>query len=163
MSIWVVLDFLNQSILERVSSQHASQRNVVTLEFGSQYSPRSALFAHDSVRHGLQRVAPFDNVKAYAFMTKTCLATIWHIFCVCFNNGLPRSIRRNSFFVKRTCIDLLGTGRFSSILHGSRVSSNNGLPRSIGSNNGLHHSITTWVWNWLVRLETSGLLLNLSF
>ena len=69
---------------------------------------------------------------------------------------LPRSIGFDSFFVKRTCIDLLGTGRFSSILHGSRVSSNNGLPRSIGSNNGLHRTIMTWVWNWLVGLETSG-------
>ena len=29
--------------------------------------------------------------------------------------------------------------------------------------NGLPRSITTWVWNWLVRLETSGLLLNLFF
>ena len=28
---------------------------------------------------------------------------------------------------------------------------------------GLPRSVTTWVWNWLVRLETSGLLHNLSF
>ena len=116
-------------------------------------------------------------------MNRTCLRTIWHIFCVCFNNesprslmcqfnvetltvfrwtcldytrfnnGSPRSLWRNTFFVKRIYIDLLGTGRFSSILHGSRVKSNNGLPRSI----------TTWVWNWLARLETSRLWHNLFF
>ena len=40
---------------------HASQQNVVTLQFGSPCSPRSALFAHDLNRHGLQRVAPFDH------------------------------------------------------------------------------------------------------
>ena len=115
-------------------------------------------------------------------MTSTCFATIWHIFCVCFDNGLPRSVMcqfnvetltvirwtclgltrfdnglprstwRDNLFVKRIYIDLLGTGRFSSILHGSRVSSDKGLPRSV----------TTWVWNWLVRLETSRLLHNLS-
>ena len=125
-----------------------------------------------------------SNVESYAFMTRTCLATIWHICvfvsttgcsvrsCVISTLGLLlssdervwgllvsttgcRSMRRNSFFVKRSYIDLLGTGRFSSILHSSRVSSNNGLPRSIGSNNGLPRSITTWIWNWLVRLETS--------
>ena len=67
-------------------------------------------------------------------------------------NGLPRSTWRDNLFVKRIYIDLLGTGRFSSILHGSRVSSDKGLPRSV----------TTWVWNWLVRLETSRLLHNLS-
>ena len=55
--------------------------------------------------------------------------------------------------MKRINIDLLRTGRFSSILHGSRVIFNNGSPRSI----------KTWVWNWLVRLETSRWLPNLSF
>ena len=112
--------------------------------------------------------------------TLTCLTTIWHIFCVCFNNesprsfmcrfnvgilvvfkwtcvdytrfnnGSPRSFRRNSFFVKRMNIDLLRTGRFSSTLHGSRVIFNNGSPRSL----------TTLIWNWLVRLETSRKLSN---
>ena len=51
----------SETILERVSSEHASQQNVVTLEFGSPCSPRSALFAHDLSRHGLQRVASFDH------------------------------------------------------------------------------------------------------
>ena len=41
------------------------------------------------------------SIVCYAFMKRTCLATIWHIYCDCFNNGLPRSIRRNSFFVKK--------------------------------------------------------------
>ena len=47
----------SESILERLCSAHASQQNVVTLEFGSPCSPRSALFAHDLNRHCLQRVA----------------------------------------------------------------------------------------------------------
>ena len=46
------------TILERLHSAHASQRGVITLEFGSPCSPRSALSAHDLNRHGLQRVAP---------------------------------------------------------------------------------------------------------
>ena len=64
MSIWVVLDFL-KPILEREISQHASQRNVVTLEFGSQCSPRhlvKGLIARDlarDLRHGKQRDSPF--------------------------------------------------------------------------------------------------------
>ena len=51
-------------ILERWYSARASQQNVVTLEFGSPCSPRSALFALDLIRHGLQRVAKF-----YRFLT----------------------------------------------------------------------------------------------
>ena len=42
----------SESIVERLYSAHASQRNVVILEFGSPCSPRSALFAHDLNRHG---------------------------------------------------------------------------------------------------------------
>ena len=48
-----------ESILERWYSAHASQQNVVTLEFGSPCSPRSALFAHDLNCHDQQRVSPF--------------------------------------------------------------------------------------------------------
>ena len=51
----------SESILEHGSSQLASQQNVVILEFGSLCSLRLALFAHDLIRHGLQRVAPFDH------------------------------------------------------------------------------------------------------
>ena len=47
------------SILERWYSAHASQQNVVILEFGSPCSPRSALFAHDLNCHDQQRVSPF--------------------------------------------------------------------------------------------------------
>ena len=148
----------SESILERLYSAHASQWNVVTLEFGSPGSSRSALFARDLIRHsynGLPRSLTkrsVFNVESHAFMTRTCLETVWHIFCVCFNNGLPssvmchfnvetlavirwtclgfsrfdnglpRSLWRDSLFVKRIYIDLLGTGRASSILHGSHVS-----------------------------------------
>ena len=85
--------------LERMYSAHASQQNVVTLEFGSPCSPASALFAHD-LNRGLQRLprsitkCSVSNVESFASMTRTCLTTIWHIFCVCFNNGLPRSITK---------------------------------------------------------------------
>ena len=48
----------SESILELLYSAHASQQNVVILEFGNPSSPRSVLFAHDLNRHGLQRVAP---------------------------------------------------------------------------------------------------------
>ena len=49
----------SESILERLYFAHASQQNVVILEFGSPCSPRSALFARYSIRHGLQLVATF--------------------------------------------------------------------------------------------------------
>ena len=42
----------SESILERLYSTHASQQNVVILEFGSPCSPRSALFARDLSHHG---------------------------------------------------------------------------------------------------------------
>ena len=57
MSVWSGSQF-SESILERLCSAHATQQNVLTLEFWSPGSPRSALFAHDLNRHGLQRVAP---------------------------------------------------------------------------------------------------------
>ena len=41
----------SESFLERWCSAHASQRNVVSLEFGSPCPPRSPLFSHDSNRH----------------------------------------------------------------------------------------------------------------
>ena len=49
----------SESILERWYSAHASQQNVVALEFGSPCSPRSTLFVHDSKSHDQQRVSPF--------------------------------------------------------------------------------------------------------
>ena len=42
----------SEPILGRLYSAHDSQQNVVTLEFGSLCSPRSALSAHDLNRHG---------------------------------------------------------------------------------------------------------------
>ena len=133
---WII-----ESILERWYSAHASQQNVVTLEFGSPCSPRSPLFAHDSKCHDQQRVSPFFhevfclqrwNVslswKKKIFVFENYLA---HFVCVCFNNGSPRSFWRNTFFVKRIDIDLLRTRRFSSILHSSRVIPHNGSLRSL--------------------------------
>ena len=55
MSIWVVLNFLNQFS----NSAHASQRNVVVLEFGSPCPPRSPSWTHDS-HHDQQRIFPFS-------------------------------------------------------------------------------------------------------
>ena len=178
----------SESILERLCSAHASQQNVVTLEFGksmfTSFSIVCSWLESSWFTTGctdLSRSVSSPTLNIMLSWQETCLATIWHIFCVCFNNGLPRSImcqfnvetltvvrwtcdgfarlhngpqsiRRNRFFVKRIYIDLLGNGRFSSILHGSRVIFNNGLPRSI----------TTWVWNWLARLETSRWLYNVT-
>ena len=62
---------------------------------------------------------------------------VWELsgtFSVFFNYGSLHSLWRNSFFVKRINIDLLRTGRFSFILHCSRVILNNGS----------HRSLTTW-------------------
>ena len=147
----------SESIPERLHPAHASQQNVVTLEFRSPCSPRSALFAHDLNRHDWQRVAPIshelfrlqrwfscfhdknvvrNHLAHFLCLFRQRVAPICHVpfqrwdsYCHQMNVfGLPRSIRRNSFFVKRINIDLLGTGRFSSILHGTRMSSDNGLP-----------------------------------
>ena len=55
-----VFRFHHDSLRDTISweSQHASQQNVAIQVFGSQCSPRSALFAHDLNRHGFQRGAP---------------------------------------------------------------------------------------------------------
>ena len=50
----------SESILERWYSAHASQRNVVVLEFGSPCPPRSPLLTHDSC-HDQQRIFPFSH------------------------------------------------------------------------------------------------------
>ena len=62
--------------------------------------------------------------------------------CVTANNGCPRSIVFNSFFMKRTCFNLLRTERFSCTLRVTCATANNGCPRSI----------MIWVWIWLVWL-----------
>ena len=56
---WFSIFWINSRTL--VALQRASQQNVVTLEFGSPCSPRSALFAHDLNRHDWQRVAPISH------------------------------------------------------------------------------------------------------
>ena len=50
----------SESSLERWYSAHASQRNVVVLEFGSPCPPRSPISIHDS-RHDEQRIFPFSH------------------------------------------------------------------------------------------------------
>ena len=50
----------SEFILERWYSAHASQRNVVVLDFGSPCPPRSPLLTHDS-RHDQQRIFPFSH------------------------------------------------------------------------------------------------------
>ena len=51
----------SESILERWYSAHASQQNVVVLEFGSPCSPRLPLCAHHLNCHDQQRVSPFSH------------------------------------------------------------------------------------------------------
>ena len=87
------------SILERWYSAHASQRNVVDLEFGSPCPPRSPSLTHETqivmINNGSFRSFTkcfISNVECFAFMNRTCLRTIWHIFCVCFNNESARSL-----------------------------------------------------------------------
>ena len=103
-------------------------------------------------------------VRSCAISTRLLLSSDKRVWVLLVSTtGCPVPSEETVSSKKRSYIHLLGTGRLLSILHGSRVGSNNGLPRSIGSDNGLPRSITTWVWNWLVRLETSRLLRNLPF
>ena len=84
-------------ILERLCSAHASQQNVVVLEFGSPCPSRSffllmtqIVIINNVFRRCLAKCF-VSNVECFVFMTRTCLKTIWHIFCICFNNESPRS------------------------------------------------------------------------
>ena len=123
MSIWMVLNFLNQfsnaCALRMLHNRMWQSRNSEVT--------RSVLIARDLIRHALQRVAPFyheffiSNVEVCAFMRGTCLGNSWLVICVTADNGCHRSIMFNSFFMKRTCFDLLGMGRFSSTLRGPWV------------------------------------------
>ena len=65
------------------------------------------------------------NIETLSVFRRTCL----DYNCL---NKLPRSLGRTEFFAKRINIDLLRTGRVSSILH--VITS----PRSF----------TNWIWNW---------------
>ena len=49
------------------------------------------------------------NVEAHQM---NVFGNSWLVICVTADNGLLRSITFNSFFMKRTCFDLLGTGTF---------------------------------------------------
>ena len=80
------------------------------------------------------------NVEALAVIRWTCLGGSWLVICVTADNGCPRSIMDNSFFMKTTCFDLLGTGRFSCTWRGPWVAPDNGS----------HHSIMIWIgFGWV--------------
>ena len=151
MSIWVVLDLFNQFTNTRALSLLHNRK------WQSRKSEVHVHLVHHcllvtkfvTVYNGLPRSIMYRfifNVEALAVIRWTCSD------CSCFNNGLPRSIMFDNFFMKRTCFDLLRTGRFSSTWRDLWVGSNNGLPRSN----------MIWVWIWLVWLGTFELLHNLS-
>ena len=53
-----------------------------------------------------------SNVECFAYMTRTCLRTVWHIFCVCSNNESRRSFMCRSnvgipTVFKWTCLDCI--------------------------------------------------------
>ena len=104
-----------------------------------------------------------SNIERSAFMNRTCLKTIWHMFSVFYTNESPRSLMclvnvgilsvfrwtcmnytrfntgslrsfwRIRFFVKRINIDFLRTGLFLFILHTDHVIPVNGSPCSFTS------------------------------
>ena len=74
-----------------------------------------------------------SNVECFAFMKRTCLRSIWHIFCVCSNNESPPP------FMCRSNVGILTVFRWTCLDYTSL-------------NNGSLRSLTTWIWNWLVRL-----------
>ena len=78
----------SESILERWYSAHASQQNVVALEF-CLLMTQIVMINNGSLRSFTKCFV--SNVECFAFMKRTCLRTIWHIFCVCFNNESLRS------------------------------------------------------------------------
>ena len=80
------------------------------------------------------------NIETLAVFRWTCLIYL------CFNRS-PCSIWRTEFLIKRINIDLLRTGRVSSIFHVIRSP----------------WSITNWIWSWLGWLEKLGLSNNFSF
>ena len=142
MSIWVVLNFLNQ-FLNAGTLRLFSQRKVVVQEFGSPCLPRSPSSVHDS-RHEQQWIFHsftkyfIINVDRIAVMNRKYSRVVFCFSCmrssnrslrsvmsllnietltVFRNNWSSRSVWRTEFFVKRINIDLLRMGRVSSILH----------------------------------------------
>ena len=83
----------SESVLERWYFAHASQQNVAIQEFGSPRSPRSALFARDLIRHGLQLVASFfheakrfvSNVECFALKLLFRISCSILLFTIVFN------------------------------------------------------------------------------
>ena len=103
MSIWACLDLLNQftntRALSLLHNRMWQSRNSGVHVHLVQHCLLVTRFV--TVCNGLPRSVTncfVSNVETYAFMKRTCLGTIWHIICVCFNNGLPRSIGSNNGF-----------------------------------------------------------------
>ena len=131
MSIWMVFNFLNQ-FSNAGSPAHASQRNVVVLGFGSPCPPFSPLFSltHVMISNGSFRSLTkcfTSNVERFAFMSRTCLRTVWHINHVVRDNKSPCSlmclfnVEILSVF-RWTCLD------YTRLMNGF---SRNGSPRSL--------------------------------
>ena len=96
-----------------------------------------------------------SNVECFAFMTRTCLRTIWHIFCVCSNNESPRS------FMCLFNVGILTVFRWTCLDY---IRFNNGSPRSLWRNSFFVKRINSWErdvflpsWTVLASSLTTGL------
>ena len=152
MSIWVILNFLNQL------SNAGTLRMLNNRMWYSWNSEVQNGLVHHYFSPVLSRNVIY-NAECFAFMNRTCLRTIKHTSLylfqcrissfthVPFQRWEPHCLQ---MYVLGSHFDLLRTGRFSSILHGSRVILDDGSTRYL----------IDWIKNWLVRLETSGELPN---
>ena len=116
--------------------------NVERIAFMSRTYSRAVLCfsCMNSSNKSPRSVMSLLNIETLTVFRWTCLIYL------CFNKS-SRSVWRTEFFVKRINIDLLRTGRVSSILHVIRS------PRSV----------TNWIWSWLGWLEKFCLSSNFSF
>ena len=103
--------------------------NVERIAFMSRTYSRTVLCfsCMNSSNKSPRSVMSLLNIETLTVFRWTCLIYL------CFNKS-SRSVWRTEFFVKWINIDLLRTGRVSSILHVIRS------PRSV----------TNWIWSWLV-------------
>ena len=160
MSVRVVLDLLDQLTNTRVLSlfhnrMWQSRYSEVNVHLVQHWLLVTWLVTCVTANNGFPRSIMccfIFNVETLAVIRWTCLGSS------CFNNGLPRSIGFDSFFVKRTCIDLLGTGRFSSTLRGPWVAPDNGLLRSIMGLDLVGSIGNFWIVEQLVRPVVEQLL-----
>ena len=88
---------ISESILERWYFARVSQRNVVVLEFGSTWQPRSPSLVHDS-RHDQQWIFHYFtkyfifNVERIAFMRRTYSRAVLRFSRMKSSNRSPRSV-----------------------------------------------------------------------